>query len=164
MAIDWRSAYLQQSRSDYETLQLLRQNNVPQCQQLHYLQMLTEKLAKGFQTRPGGPRHPTTHEAFRKFIVVAKGRPELMQVCGFKGHEQYSAYIDSLKSVAKDIEDLAPVGGQDRPNPEYLWEQMIGGKPFIISPVEHSFTNLDFSKNPKMRKMLLFIEKCFQII
>ena len=69
MAMDWRTAYFQQARSDYDMLlRLLKEENVPECQRLHYLQMATEKLAKGFLTQPGGPRYPKVHDAFVRFV------------------------------------------------------------------------------------------------
>lgn len=64
MAQDWRTAYFCQARSDYETLQLLEEAGAPFCQRLHYLQMATEKLAKGFATAPGGPQQPKVHRGY----------------------------------------------------------------------------------------------------
>ncbi len=52
--MDWRTANLTQARSDFEMLQTLSRQQAPPCHQLHYLQMSTEKLAKGFSTPPMG--------------------------------------------------------------------------------------------------------------
>lgn len=54
MANDWRGAYFQQAKSDYSLLLLIKEiNDVPLCQKLHYLQMTTEKMSKGFLTPVG---------------------------------------------------------------------------------------------------------------
>lgn len=86
MALDWRTAYFQQARSDYDVLlKLIGEQDVPACHCLHYLQMTTEKLAKGFLTQPGGTRYPKTHNAFAQFVKkVAQLNPDLQSVCGFK--------------------------------------------------------------------------------
>lgn len=48
--LDWRTGYLRQARADYDMLLFLLKTGeeVALCQKLHYLQMTTEKLAKGF--------------------------------------------------------------------------------------------------------------------
>ena len=50
--MDWRTAYLEQAKSDYAMLLKLNRDEAPLCHRLHYLQMTTEKMAKGFLTRP----------------------------------------------------------------------------------------------------------------
>lgn len=53
MAKDWRSAYFQQAKSDFQLFEkIVGQADVPLCQKLHYLQMATEKMSKGFLTKP----------------------------------------------------------------------------------------------------------------
>ena len=79
---DWRSAYLEQAKSDFTMFQVIQ--DAPLCHRLHYLQMATEKLAKGFLTPPGGARYGKTHDAFVRFLRVAKGRPEFQAVSQFR--------------------------------------------------------------------------------
>ncbi|MBW3623676.1 MAG: hypothetical protein KY468_09750 [Armatimonadetes bacterium] len=159
MARDWRSAFFQQARSDYEVFHVLRKEDAPFSHQLHYLQVATEKMSKGFAASVGGPRPPRTHHTFVTFMRIARGMPNLRHACGFQQADPYRAYIDSLLPVAHLIENLAPVGELDRPNPEYPWEQ--GDE--VAVPVEYPFPDLDF-KLPRMMKMLNFIDRCFEII
>ena len=157
MPHDWHSTTLRQARSDYDMLlRLLSDNDVPLCQQLHYLQMTTEKLAKAFLT-PSTGRYPNTHNAFVKFMRLTRGLREYQTACGFSQAVPYRAYIDGLLPLAQAVEDLSPDGG-DHPNPEYPWS--IGGVIFV--PVEYPFPGLSLSR-AKMVKMLEFIETCFSI-
>jgi hypothetical protein len=163
MPMDWRTAYLKQARSDYEMLQkLLKDGDVPTCQRLHYLQMTTEKLAKGFLTQPSGERPPKIHDAFLKFVTkTAQLNPSLQRACHFKNSqsEGYKNYLNGLREIAKKIEDLSPEGG-DHPNPEYPWEQ--DGN--ILLPLTYPYADLDLrQQSAKMDKMLKFIEACFRI-
>lgn len=163
MLLDWRTAYFQQATSDYEMLvKLLAEENIPQCQRLHYLQMTTQKLAKGFLTPPGGPRYGKVHDAFAKFVKkAALLTPDLQRACGFEGSPAhvYANYLKGLRDLAQAVEDLSPEGG-DHPNPEYPWKQ----NDLILSPLDHTFSGLDLRQpSPKMDKLLKFIAKCFTI-
>jgi len=155
---DWRTAYLEQAFSDFTILQKLIQDGAPLCHQLHYFQMTTEKMAKGFLTPPGGPRYPKVHDAFVKFINVSKSRPEFRRASPFADSQQFARYVESLRHKAKEVEDLSPEGG-DHPNPEYPWE--VGGT--IYTPLAYPFSSLDFGKNPQMMKLLKFVEDCLEI-
>ena len=75
--MDWRTAYLEQAKSDYAMLLKLNQEEAPLCHRLHYLQMTTEKMAKGFLTPKGGARYPKTHNALVvNFVKLAEKRPD----------------------------------------------------------------------------------------
>ncbi len=156
MAWDWRSSYLEQAKSDYAMFTMIR-DQAPLCHSLHYLQMATEKLAKGFLTQPGGTRYARTHNALVKFMRVSKTRPEFQAACRFKQSRQFTAYVDSLLSIAQKVEDLSPEG-EDHPNPEYPWE--ING--VIVIPSEYHFSDMAI-ENPKMIKLLQFVDDCFEI-
>jgi hypothetical protein len=153
----WRTAYLRQARSDYEMLASLLPQNVPLCHKLHYLQMTTEKLAKGFLTPPAGAEYAHTHDAFLRFVRVAQLRPEIQVACGFKDRKQFSAFIRSLLPVVAAIEDLSPDGAV-HPNPEYPWF----ANQQVHSPLDHPFHELNPS-SPRMIKLLQFINACFSI-
>ena len=81
----------------------------------------------------------------------------LQSICGYKRETQFAAYIASLLPLAAEIENLSPEGF-DHPNPEYPWE--AGGMIFV--PVEFDFAALDFA-GQSMKKMLEFIENCFEV-
>jgi hypothetical protein len=159
MRTDWRLAHFLQAQSDYALFKRLDDPQVPICHRLHYLQMTTEKMAKGFLTPPGGPRPERVHNAFVRFVRLVQRTPALRRVCDCKP-DQMEAYVNSLLPIAAAVEDLVPVGDQDRPNPEYPWQ--AGANIFV--PVSHAFSDFDPKTNPKMRKLLVFIEKCFQLI
>ncbi len=156
MPWDWRTSYLEQAKSDYAMFKMAR-TDVPLCQSLHYLQMTTEKMAKGFLTRPGGPRYAKTHDAFIKFMRVARTRPEFRAASGFTDTSQFTAYVTSLLETAQQVENLSPEG-DDHPNPEYPWE--AGG--IILVPTEYAFAGLTL-ENPKMIKLLQFIDDCLTL-
>ena len=164
MATDWRSAYFTQAEADYRLFRkLAKQDDVPLCQKLHYLQMTTEKMSKGFSTQPNSGKYPNTHKAFEEFIEdVAKKERRLWRLCGFRPSEakKFNAYLKKVGAKAKLVEALAPTGGASRPNPEYPWETNSGA---IITPVEYDFPDLDLYDN-KMQDMLGFLDRCFELI
>ncbi len=161
--MDWRTALFEQARSDYEMVKLLSRNNAPLCHQLHFLQMATEKLAKGFGTPRGGPQPPKVHRAFVRLMRSVKGDPHLQRACNC-GPGQIDAYIASLLPVARLIEDLAPAIANDGPNPEYPWQASSGVIPGgVIAPINYPFPALQFSSRG-MVNMLTFLDRCFQII
>ena len=158
MPMDWRGALLMQARSDFEMLDFLRRNERPFCHQLHFLQMATEKLGKGFATAPGGPPPLKVHRAFVGFLRSVKSSVQLQQACHC-GPRQIDAYIASLLPLARRIEDLAPSHAGDGPNPEYPWPEAHG----ITAPASYEFTDLQFDGRG-MVNMLKFLERCFQFI
>ena len=158
MAQDWRTGYFRQARSDYETLQLLEEASAPFCQRLHYLQMATEKLAKGFATEPGGPSQPKVHRGYVQFLQQIKRRSELQFLCQCSAR-QITPYIDGLLPYARLVEDLAPANANNGPNPEYPWQDQSG----VMAPADYAFSNLEFNVRG-MLNMLKFLERCFQII
>jgi hypothetical protein len=159
MPSSWRTAYFKQAMADYALFKrLLIAHDIPICQRLHYLQMTTEKLAKGFLTSKEGDPPERTHYAFANFIQLIKRTPALRRICDCK-EIQVRPYLDSLLPIATEIEELAPIGNRDKPNPEYPWE--IRGT--VTAPVEYDFKQLDL-KSPRMLKMLRLIENCFVYI
>lgn len=155
--MDWRTAYLTQAKSDYAMLLKLIREEAPLCHCLHYLQMTTEKMAKGFLTSRGGNRYPKTHDAFRRFVQIAGGRLEFRAASHFTQAGPFAAYITNLHDIAQKVENLSPEGS-DHPNPEYPWEE----RGTILLPTEYAFDDLAL-ENPKMVKLLQFIADCFTL-
>ncbi|GAG26284.1 unnamed protein product, partial [marine sediment metagenome] len=56
--------------------------------------------------------------------------------------------------IADQIEQLAPVGPQDRPNAEYPWE--VSGR--VIAPASYSFPVTRELKKPRGRRLLRLIK------
>lgn len=162
MPMDWRTAYFQQAHSDYTVLlKMIKDESIPLCHCLHYLQMTTEKLAKGFNTPPGAGPHEKTQNAFLRFVVSGAERNlRLKAACGFTDTVQYRQYLISLRGLAQRIENLSPEG-EDHPNPEYPWQQGIK----ILVPVSYPFRELSLRQQSlKMVDMLRFIDTCFGIV
>ena len=161
MAKDWRTAYFLQAKCDYDIFCQM-DVDTPLCQRLHYLQMTTEKLAKGFKTKPGAGPHAMTHHAFVSFMQVAKNIERLQRVCKPTNKSSFNRYIDSLIPLAQQVEQLSPDLAGNGPNTEYPWESREG----VIAPIEYAFDNLDLNlrTNARLMKLLVFLELCFQIV
>lgn len=132
MAANWRAGFFLQARSDFDVLTLLlQQSNVPACHKLHYLQMVTEKLAKGFAS-DGGPV-PQIHQVFARFVQTASSVPGLGSA-GRMERGQMRAYLKALAPVANHLEHVAPALAAGGPSAEYPWA--AGQK--VIAPEEKS--------------------------
>lgn len=154
----WRKAFFRQALSDYEVFERIRRDeHIPLCHKLHYLQMTTEKLAKGFLTDPlSNTPPPKVHDAFTEFVRRTAGsHPKLY--LNFKGHRK--SYIASLLPLAMEIENLAPTKDKPGPNPEYPWESNQG----VVCPAEYDFPTIRL-ETPNMVKMLGFLRVCFEVV
>lgn len=160
MADSWRSAYFKQARADYDLFLILEKTeNIPLCHRLHYLQMMTEKLAKGFRTPKGGIEYAHTHEAFVPFLRIVKSRPEFIFLRGAMTKNQFDAYIVGLYPLAERIQRLAPDLATG-PNPEYPWATQQS----IVAPIEFSFPDINLNaKDVRLNKLLTLIGICFEI-
>lgn len=95
------------------------------CHQLHYLQMVTEKLSKAYFWRKGKPP-AKSHAGFHSFLralgtVPQAQRPKLVQALEFKNYKVFQAWIKSVLPLADALERLAPALALNGPNPEYPW-------------------------------------------
>ncbi len=140
--MNWREAYFSQAQDDYRIFREFKQRtDIAMCQKLHYLQMATEKLAKGFLCSPNGEAPPKkVHGALVKFLKTSKGQPNVRRQLGYENYRTYATYIDGILGIAERIERLAPVGYEERLNPEYPWETDDG----VICPVYYDFS--EFSR------------------
>src|SRR5712691_5226381 len=71
----YQRLWWEQMRSDHSVLLLLRQQGASPCQQLHYLQMVTEKLGKAYFWRTGNPPRKS-HASFVRFLQALDDRPD----------------------------------------------------------------------------------------
>ena len=134
----WRNAYFQQAWSDFKVYQDLNKRREAFCHQLHYLQMTTEKLAKGFQCAIGSGPYGKTHFVFVDFLQGLKKQPRLYYSrMRFKTMSQFASHVQNLLPVADLIQKLAPAGGDyDRINPEYPWTDATGA---VYCPALYGF-------------------------
>lgn len=151
----WKEAFLRQAENDYSVFHEFNGSRKPISQQLHYLQMATEKLAKALSCGHRNDPPKTTHAALGRFLRISKGRPELRRDLGYEGnYNAFVSYIDSLLPFAEKIEGLAPEGGRlDKPNAEYPW-QSAGGT--VIAPLDHTFDDiwLDVANMNKLKTLI----------
>lgn len=149
----WRNAYFVQAQNDYQIFrEFKKRTDIAMCQKLHYLQMATEKLAKAFMSAPAGGPPPRVHTVIVGFLRMTKNRPEIRRQLGFGFDQQaYGLYINGLIEVAEQIERLAPVGNEERANPEYPW---IDGGGDVVCPVHYTFP--EFTHPQKRHKIAKF--------
>ena len=159
--MDWHTGYLRQAISDYTIFKVLESvPDTPLCHRLHYLQMATEKLAKGFLTPPNGGAFEYTHKVFKAFLSVALSNQAIRSQVGMTNqYAAYRSYLREMTPLAETIQNLSPEG-DDHPNPEYPWQDTQGN---VISPLDYPFAGLDTRGNPKMQKLLYFVEACLEI-
>ncbi|MFH0825101.1 MAG: hypothetical protein V2B18_20305 [Pseudomonadota bacterium] len=139
----WRAAFFSQAWSDFNLFKDLNRPDVPLCHRLHYLQMATEKLAKGFLCSRKRDPPPPRHAVFVKFLELSKRRSVWRSKLGYgQNGRAYAAYVDSLIPCAKKIEDLAPEGGKlGKVNPEYPWIDASGT---VQCPISYPFAEFDW--------------------
>lgn len=115
----------EQAKSDYAVLALLRRSGGAPCHQLHYLQMVTEKLSKAYFWRSGAPSKKA-HVGFGLFLrlllqVPQNNRKKVTEVFEFKRFQDFQNWARAALPLVYAIEKLAPDLAQDGPNPEYPW-------------------------------------------
>ncbi|MGA2441400.1 MAG: hypothetical protein ABSH08_10595 [Tepidisphaeraceae bacterium] len=124
---------------------------------MHYLQMVTEKLAKAGLANPSDTDSPkTSHNAFVRYLQTLKGRAFTQRQLGYASRKAYRKFIDSILPQAHEIERLAPsVAAMTQPNPEYPWRDPRTGD--ISAPADYDFPELD-----PLRSDMLKIEKMIE--
>ena len=122
----YQTLWWEQTRSDHSVLVLLRRNGANPCHQLHYLQMVTEKLGKAYFWRKNQPPKKS-HASFVKFLQALNDRRDpdrtrIAQLHGFGRADAFESWISTVTPLAYDLERLAPaLAGDNGPNPEYPW-------------------------------------------
>lgn len=123
---NYQALWWQQTQLDYEVLLLLHKQKALPCQQLHYLQMVTEKLGTAYFWRSNRPPRKS-HAIFVKFLqdlghVRSSERSHLADLFGFKQFKGLECSLRGMSPLAYDLERLAPaLARDDGPNPEYPW-------------------------------------------
>lgn len=126
----YQTLWWEQTRSDHSVLVLLRRQGVEPCHQLHYLQMVTEKLGKAYFWRSGNPPRKS-HASFVLFLQALDDRrdPDRTQIAnlfGFRRARDFQNWIPTITPLAYDLERLAPaLAGDNGPNPEYPWPRAL---------------------------------------
>ena len=114
-----------QAKSDHEAFVILRGEGIAECHSLHYLQMVTEKIAKAYFWRSGYPP-PKSHAGFVQFLrflghIQHKDRHRIAGLFSFNRFADFQNWINLVLPIAYDLERLTPDLAKDGPNPEYPW-------------------------------------------
>jgi hypothetical protein len=123
----FQELWWRQAQSDHAIFLLLRRNRAEPCHQLHYLQMVTEKLGKAFFWR-AGKAPPKSHAGlvqFMRYLGQARRheRQKIADCLSFGRFKDLQRWLPSVLPLAYELERLAPDLAQDGPNPEYPWPQ-----------------------------------------
>lgn len=149
-----------QTRSDHTVLVKLRRGGADPCHQLHYLQMVTEKLGKAYFWRVGSPPRKS-HASFVRFLQALddranRDRTRIAQLLGFARALDFENWIPTITPLAYDLERLAPaLAGDNGPNPEYPWPRTAPAH----APATYSFTVwTDLTETGRGRQLLRVID------
>jgi hypothetical protein len=133
----WREAYLEQARSDFAMYRRLMglEPQAPVHDQLHYLQMGCEKLAKAALLATGAnvTQLVQSHVALSRLLNTLKHHKRLGRHFGM-GLQQWQAMLRAALPSAHAIEYLAPALSDGGPNVEYPWELPTGE---VEAPCRH---------------------------
>jgi hypothetical protein len=154
----FQQLWWQQAQSDHAVLLMLRRNGAPACHQLHYLQMITEKLGKAYFWRSGNAP-PKSHAGFVQFMRVLgqarqSERQQVADAFAFKRFADFQKWIRAVLPLVYALERLAPALSHDGPNPEYPWPQAEPQH----APVEFQFDVWNQLNTGRGRQLLQLIE------
>lgn len=130
---EYQRVWWEQTRSDAWVLNALHRAKAAPCHQLHYIQMVTEKLGKAYFWRAKKPPRKS-HAVFVKFLQSLSARSagdveRIADLLGFPRGSAFDAWVTAVTPLAHEVERLAPDLAGDGPNPEYPWPPN--------SPTEH---------------------------
>ena len=156
--VAYAGAFIAQARSDWGAYRVLEQSEVPACHNLHYLQMVCEKLAKAYRLRD--TESPVddlvaTHSGFSKFISAFFTAVLRNEYVGKTA--QLERLIQFSRALAREIEKLAPaIDRLSSPeNAEYPWER--DGN--VIAPCDYGFPSLALLRQSGGRAFLKLISR-----
>jgi hypothetical protein len=149
--MSWSQAFARQASSDFDAREtLLRDTSLPQCHQLHYLQMAMEKAAKAhLLTDPNVDPYAvqSSHAYIAKVIPII-----VKDGLGRAGGKKDGWVMEAVHKLAERISRLHPqIDRQAMPaNCEYPWKNARGE---IVAPVDFDF-GMNFHAEPVARTML----------
>jgi hypothetical protein len=136
----WRIAFAKQAMADLQAREkLLEHPDLPDCQQLHFLQMTCEKLCKAHLCGQGvDPEILRSSHAYISRTLPIIARQQFAQETR-KMHTDRTWVIQAIRALARKIELLAPAvndAGRQPANCEYPW---VGADGAIRVPAEYNF-------------------------
>lgn len=135
----WRIAYAKQALADLRAREkLLEHPDVPDCQQLHFLQMACEKLCKAFLSGQGVDAETlrSSHAYISGQLPIIARQQFAQESRRVQGDRTWM--IPAIRALARRIELLAPAvnAGRHPANCEYPW---LGPDGTVRVPAEHNF-------------------------
>jgi len=152
---DQQRLYLAQAQSDWKVYKLLKSQ--PICHRLHYFQMCTEKLAKGYFWKSPGAGN-LGHVAFVKFVRAMATRQKVAEKLGFQNTVSFGEWIKDISDLAYELERLAPALAGDGPNPEYPWPRHNPRH----APLEHDFQAWRHMQSANGHRLWIMIDKVLE--
>lgn len=151
---EWRIAYARQALADLRAREkLLEHPDIPDCQQLHFLQMACEKVCKAYLCGQGvDPETLRTSHAYISGPLPIIARQQFTQEAR-KVHTDRTWVVRALRVLARRTELLAPAvheEGRHQSNCEYPWEGPDGT---VRVPAEYNF-GMDLLYEPAGRHLL----------
>ena len=151
---EWRVAYAKQARADLQARErLIERPALPDCQQLHFLQMACEKICKAYLCGQGtDPQSLQASHAYVAGVLPVIARQQLSAQLGHSARDR-SWVIRAIRKLARKIELLAPsvtAGGVQPDNCEYPWVAADGS---VRVPAEHNF-QFDLLYEPAGRHLM----------
>lgn len=136
--MNWSRAFARQARTDFDAREWLLENSgLPQCHQLHYLQMAMEKTAKARLIAGGAnPDSLQSSHAYIAKVVPLIVRDGLSRTPGAKAEW----IVQAVRRLARRVELLHPQvddAGAVPANCEYPWRDARGE---ICIPANHDFS------------------------
>lgn len=136
---EWRVAYARQAQADLLAREvLLNRPDVPECQQLHFLQMACEKICKAYLCGQG-----TDPQVLRRGHGYISGPLPVIvreQLARESRRMHASSWLVlAIGVLARQIELLAPAIDDDGRHPancEYPWEDH---RQEAVAPADHNF-------------------------
>ena len=150
---DWALAYAKQARSDLDARELILSGELPECHQLHYLQMACEKVCKAhlFSLGQSSSELRTSHN------YVATVLPVLFRLVFTQTYKRElkkrAELMRHVRHLAREINFLAPAvddGGRRKDNCEYPW---LDGENVVV-PSERLYSSLDLLTHPNGRLLI----------
>ncbi len=156
----YQRLWWEQTCSEHSVLLLLRRQGAHACHQLHYMQMVTEKLGKAYFWRTGKPPRKS-HASFVKFLQALDDRPDpvrtrIADLLGFGRAQAMESWITTIVSPAYALERLAPdLAGDNGANLEYPWPRVAPAN----APATHTFEVwTELTETGRGRQLFLVID------
>jgi hypothetical protein len=141
---------------------LAAESRLPDCHELHYLQMACEKIAKAYRCRDTAADLEELlkrHIGFSKFMGSFLSSPSIQEA--YRGRSAQFREISRLaRGLAREIEKLAPaVDRAGSPeNVEYPWQS--GDK--VIPPCQYGYPSLSLLTSAGGRTLLKLVGRAIQ--